>query len=377
LRRTATPAWPRVWRAWKPSRSTWRTAVISWRSSGLSRAKKHWRKASARARNVAQPVAGVHEDQGRVGLDEQTVGRQPPTDAWGGNAVHQEAAERTPRDAIQMEDTHNTTFAFWACTVVLQDAGTATKSARGIRRHGCGLLLACLAIRSFPCVAISSRWCSLQLVHRARALHPTLPAWASNQSSTPSGTPPPSPLRLDPRTRSHPLQVQRIQTNWARPARPLHPLQRPWTTPRTPALGRGSRRRARSSERSAARCMRRLPTKVPRRAPCMLGSWSSMTESPCRPTTPTSNTQIRLSEAWERAYWTEHLGCTEQQLRAALRAVGSSVDAVLAHLRRDLPNRQVRPRARRSLLSRLIARERESAAPTSPKMRARRARDVP
>jgi hypothetical protein len=109
----------------------------------------------------------------------------------------------------------------------------------------------------------------------------------------------------------------------------------------------------------------------------MLGSWSSMTESPCRPTTPTSNTQIRLSEAWERAYWTEHLGCTEQQLRAALRAVGSSVDAVLAHLRRDLPNRQVRPRARRSLLSRLIARERESAAPTSPKMRARRARDVP
>ncbi len=41
---------------------------------------------------------------------------------------------------------------------------------------------------------------------------------------------------------------------------------------------------------------------------------------------------INLSEPYEVAYWTKKLGVSEAQLRAAVRAVGSSAAKVRAHL---------------------------------------------
>ena len=43
---------------------------------------------------------------------------------------------------------------------------------------------------------------------------------------------------------------------------------------------------------------------------------------------------ISLSQAWEVAYWTRELGVTEQQLRAAIVAVGNSTAAVRRYLGR-------------------------------------------
>ncbi|MBC9925380.1 DUF3606 domain-containing protein [Klebsiella quasipneumoniae] len=43
---------------------------------------------------------------------------------------------------------------------------------------------------------------------------------------------------------------------------------------------------------------------------------------------------ISLSESWEVAYWTQALGVTESQLRAAVRAVGNGTAKVRAHLRK-------------------------------------------
>lgn len=41
---------------------------------------------------------------------------------------------------------------------------------------------------------------------------------------------------------------------------------------------------------------------------------------------------ISLQEEHERRGWSEALGCTQDQLREAVKAVGNSADAVRAHL---------------------------------------------
>jgi hypothetical protein len=43
--------------------------------------------------------------------------------------------------------------------------------------------------------------------------------------------------------------------------------------------------------------------------------------------------RINLNEPHEVEYWTEALGCTEQQLRDAVAAVGVSAEAVRDYLR--------------------------------------------
>jgi hypothetical protein len=48
---------------------------------------------------------------------------------------------------------------------------------------------------------------------------------------------------------------------------------------------------------------------------------------------PADRSRINLNEDWERRYWTQQLGCSEEQLRAAVREVGSSANAVRAHLK--------------------------------------------
>ncbi len=43
---------------------------------------------------------------------------------------------------------------------------------------------------------------------------------------------------------------------------------------------------------------------------------------------PQDRSRINLSESWEVQYWTKKFGVTEQQLRDAVKAVGSSAEAV-------------------------------------------------
>ncbi|EKN4790584.1 MULTISPECIES: DUF3606 domain-containing protein [Yersinia] len=47
---------------------------------------------------------------------------------------------------------------------------------------------------------------------------------------------------------------------------------------------------------------------------------------------PQDKNFISLSEDWEVKYWTKALGVTEQQLRAAVKAVGSGTKKVKDHL---------------------------------------------
>jgi hypothetical protein len=47
---------------------------------------------------------------------------------------------------------------------------------------------------------------------------------------------------------------------------------------------------------------------------------------------PADRSRVSLSEDWERRYWTKALGCSDEQLRSAVKAVGNSADAVKAHL---------------------------------------------
>jgi hypothetical protein len=42
--------------------------------------------------------------------------------------------------------------------------------------------------------------------------------------------------------------------------------------------------------------------------------------------------RINTSEGYELNYWTRQLGCTEQQLRAAIAVVGPQVDRVRVYL---------------------------------------------
>ncbi|RYX91818.1 MAG: DUF3606 domain-containing protein [Comamonadaceae bacterium] len=45
--------------------------------------------------------------------------------------------------------------------------------------------------------------------------------------------------------------------------------------------------------------------------------------------------RIDASEGYEVQYWTRQLGCTEQQLRTAIAAVGPQVEQVRAYLQTD------------------------------------------
>ena len=47
---------------------------------------------------------------------------------------------------------------------------------------------------------------------------------------------------------------------------------------------------------------------------------------------PADRARVNVNEAWEVQWWTKELKCTEAQLRAAVKAVGVSANAVRAHL---------------------------------------------
>jgi hypothetical protein len=47
---------------------------------------------------------------------------------------------------------------------------------------------------------------------------------------------------------------------------------------------------------------------------------------------PADRARVNVNESWERAYWCKQFGCTEQQLRDAVTAVGVMADAVRRHL---------------------------------------------
>lgn len=47
---------------------------------------------------------------------------------------------------------------------------------------------------------------------------------------------------------------------------------------------------------------------------------------------PADRQRVNVYEPWEELYWGEKLGCTSQQLRAAVDAVGVEVVHIKAHL---------------------------------------------
>lgn len=47
---------------------------------------------------------------------------------------------------------------------------------------------------------------------------------------------------------------------------------------------------------------------------------------------PEDPTKININQSWEIDYWTKELGVSEQQLRAAVSAVGTLVADVKKHL---------------------------------------------
>ncbi len=51
---------------------------------------------------------------------------------------------------------------------------------------------------------------------------------------------------------------------------------------------------------------------------------------------PQDSSRISLSESWEIQYWTKTLECTESQLKAAVKAVGNSAEAVKKHFKNNL-----------------------------------------
>lgn len=46
---------------------------------------------------------------------------------------------------------------------------------------------------------------------------------------------------------------------------------------------------------------------------------------------PQDASRINVNEEWELRYWTNKLGVSEEELKAAVNKVGVSVDAVSAH----------------------------------------------
>lgn len=47
---------------------------------------------------------------------------------------------------------------------------------------------------------------------------------------------------------------------------------------------------------------------------------------------PQDRARVNVNEEWERRWWCKEFGCTEQQLRDAVRAVGVMVVDVRRHL---------------------------------------------
>lgn len=47
---------------------------------------------------------------------------------------------------------------------------------------------------------------------------------------------------------------------------------------------------------------------------------------------PANRTHVNVHEPWELSFWYRHFGCTEDELRAAVEAVGPMVDKVREHL---------------------------------------------
>jgi len=50
---------------------------------------------------------------------------------------------------------------------------------------------------------------------------------------------------------------------------------------------------------------------------------------------PADRSRINVNEAYEVAYWTKEFGCTEAQLRDAVKAVGPMVDEVRQYIGRQ------------------------------------------
>lgn len=48
---------------------------------------------------------------------------------------------------------------------------------------------------------------------------------------------------------------------------------------------------------------------------------------------PQDRNRINVNESWEVRYWTKELGCTEEELRAAVTSAGVSVDKVREYLK--------------------------------------------
>lgn len=63
---------------------------------------------------------------------------------------------------------------------------------------------------------------------------------------------------------------------------------------------------------------------------------------------PADRSRINVNEPWERTYWSKEPGCTEQQLRDAVKAVGGMADAVRRHLSVGSPENPAENDARHS-----------------------------
>lgn len=49
---------------------------------------------------------------------------------------------------------------------------------------------------------------------------------------------------------------------------------------------------------------------------------------------PADRARVNVNEDWERRYWSKEFGCTEAELRAAVKAVGVMVVDVRKHLKK-------------------------------------------
>jgi hypothetical protein len=47
---------------------------------------------------------------------------------------------------------------------------------------------------------------------------------------------------------------------------------------------------------------------------------------------PQDRSRVNVNETWELQYWSKKFGVTEEQLKAAVKAAGTSADAVGKHL---------------------------------------------
>ena len=47
---------------------------------------------------------------------------------------------------------------------------------------------------------------------------------------------------------------------------------------------------------------------------------------------PQDTTKVNIHESWELAWWSNHFGVTKERLIEAVKAVGTSADAVRRHL---------------------------------------------